>query len=64
MYFRVPSNAVIEEDIPQHFKLDPDFIKQLDSISADVPKLKLPEFDLGFLTSEITVPSIEKIKTK
>lgn len=60
----MPSAATTQEDVPQYFKLDPDFIKQLDSISADIPKLKLPEFDVDFLTTEITVPSIEKIRTK
>lgn len=64
IYFRLPNSAVVEEKEAEYFKLDPAFVKQLDDINSKVKELKLNEFDLDFLSEKVTVPSVEKIKSK
>lgn len=60
----MPGSAVVQETLPEYFKLDPDFMRQLDNISANVEKLKLQEFDTGFLYEKLAVPSVENFKSK
>lgn len=44
--------------------LDPELMKELDSVTYNVPKPNLLTFDLDFLNEEIVVPSIADAKAK
>ncbi|XP_017785300.1 PREDICTED: cytoskeleton-associated protein 5 [Nicrophorus vespilloides] len=62
----LPTQVVQPEpvELPGPYRLDPDHIKELDSLSYKLPELKLQKFDLGFLNEPIKMPTIEDARAK
>ncbi|KAL3267282.1 hypothetical protein HHI36_011413 [Cryptolaemus montrouzieri] len=53
-----PQIALKPKEVDGPFKLDPEFMRELDKIKIEIPKVELMEFDLSFLNEEIKAPSM------
>lgn len=52
------------ERAPDVFHLDRDVMDRLDSISANLPKVDLNEFNMDFLNEKVTMPTRADVKAK
>lgn len=66
MCYSLPPQII--QDLPKEiegpFKLDPEFIRELDNMKPSYTIPKLQKFDFGFLEEAIKIPTREEAKAK
>lgn len=66
LFFRLPSQIIQEppKEVEGPFKLDPGFMKDLDTMKLTLNMPKIQQIDLGFLYEHIKIPTREEAKAR